>query len=179
MKKWIWMIAFLSIAMLPGEGLTSYLIKMKNGVDFVTDMYWEEGNKINFYNYGGTIGISKEQISSITDSEAPTPKEIIQTVPAGDNTGSKKIGNANASDADRNTKNPKFKKKVQQLKSTYQRIKDERVTQTTYFNTAKEQKDQTAKDEAWKTLKKLNSEQNQLSREVQGLYGGNFPEWWD
>ncbi len=61
----IWLIAACGIA-LPSEGLASYLIKLKNGSQYVTSEYWEEGNQIKFNISGGQVGFSKESILKIT-----------------------------------------------------------------------------------------------------------------
>ncbi len=72
----IWLIAACGIA-LPSEGLASYLIKLKNGSQYVTSEYWEEGNQIKFNISGGQVGFSKESILKITETDLPVEAEII------------------------------------------------------------------------------------------------------
>jgi hypothetical protein len=44
----------------------SYLLHLKNGNDLRTSSYWEEGDEIKFYVYGGIAGIQKEFVSGVT-----------------------------------------------------------------------------------------------------------------
>jgi hypothetical protein len=183
MKRWIWIIMILSILTIPKESPANYLIKLNNGGRFITNSYWEEGNTINFFSGGGIVGISKNQISTITDSESPVPKELKQVEPLkGDSAKNyQEIEKSDEGDNDINKESEDlgFKEKEQQLRTTFFKIKAEREDQTTFFNTAKEQKDQAAQNIAWKQLKHLNVQQNQLEQEVQGLFNGSLPEWWD
>jgi multidrug efflux pump subunit AcrB len=182
MKKWIWIIMILPfLTTIPKESPANYLIKLNNGGSFITNSYWEEGNTINFFSGGGIVGISKNQISTITDSESPVPKELKQVEPLkGDSAKNyQEIETSDEGDINKESENLGFKEKEQQLRTTYFKIKAERDDQTHFFNTAKEQKDQAAQDIAWKQLKQLNVQQNQLEQEVQELFNGSLPEWWD
>ena len=181
MKKWIWPIAFLVILMLPTVCPAAYLIELKTGISFVTDEYWEEDGQIKFNHYGGIMGISKETISTITDTEAPVPEEIIQTDPPviKNLAESIKTEKSMPDNIDNNKQDPDFEKKVQKCKASRWRIQDNMITQKQYFDTAKEQNDQTAKDDAWKRLIELNKEKNRLRQKVKDLYKGTLPEWWD
>ncbi|EMS80590.1 hypothetical protein [Desulfotignum phosphitoxidans] len=183
MKKWIWIMMILSILTIPKESPANYLIKLNNGGRFITNTYWVEGNTINFFSGGGIVGIPKNQISTITDSESPVPKELKQVEPLkGDSSENyQEIEKSDEGDNDINKESEDldFKEKEQQLRNTFFKIKAERDDQTHFFNTAKEQKDQAAQDVAWEQLKQLNVQQNQLKQEVQELFNGSLPEWWN
>jgi hypothetical protein len=46
----------------------SYQIHLKNGNEIKTSHYWEEGDEIKFYTYGGVAGIQKGLVSKVTTS---------------------------------------------------------------------------------------------------------------
>jgi hypothetical protein len=46
----------------------SYQIQLKNGNEIKTSHYWEEGDEIKFYAYGGVAGIQKALVSKVTIS---------------------------------------------------------------------------------------------------------------
>lgn len=64
----------------PAAACASYVIKLKNGKEFVTSRYWEEGKRIMFYTSGGTLGFEKDFISKIEESDRPVETEMF--VPA-------------------------------------------------------------------------------------------------
>ena len=67
-------IALLALSLLlatPCVSDASYIIKLKNGREFVTSRYWEEGGQIKFYSHGGVIGIDKNLIGKIEESDRP------------------------------------------------------------------------------------------------------------
>ncbi len=181
MRKWIWMMVFLPVLAVPKLCPAAYLIELKTGTSFITEEYWEEDGQVKFNHYGGIMGVSKEMILSITDSDAPVPEEIIRTdSPVIENLAeSVETEKSLDENIDNKKQDPDFEKKVQECKETQWRIQDDRITQTGYFNTAKEQNNQAAKDEAWKLLIELNKEHIQLKQKVQNLYQGTLPEWWD
>lgn len=45
------------------------LIELKSGAHFVTSHYWEDGDSIKFYLYGGVVGFAKQQIKKIRPLE--------------------------------------------------------------------------------------------------------------
>jgi len=181
MKKWIWFVLIIPALMMNEECLAEYCIELNTGINFITDQYWEEDGQIKFNHYGGIMGVSKEMISAITDSDVPVPEEIIRTdPPVIENLAeSMETEKSMADNIDTDKQDPDFEKKVQEFKETRWRIQDDRITQAEYFNTAKEQNDQAAKDEAWNRLFELNKEQKQLRQNVMDLYKGSLPEWWD
>jgi hypothetical protein len=54
-------------------GLTeaAYVIKLKNGNEFVTGRYWQEGQQVMFDTYGGVFGVERASISKIEKSNKP------------------------------------------------------------------------------------------------------------
>lgn len=60
----------------------AYLIHLKDGREITTSEYREEGGQIKIRQYGGVVGISKEDVVSI--EEIDDPKTIIVKPPAKD-----------------------------------------------------------------------------------------------
>lgn len=174
MNKWlwfimIWLISILSLPvnlMFPDSCSAQYLIELKTGVGFVTDQYWEEDGQIKFNHYGGMMGFSKDMIASITKSDTPIPKETIQPEPV---EGAAELGGENPDG---------FEEKALQYQDDLMQNQNEIDAQAEKFNKAKAQKDQAAKDTAWKALTGLKEEQNKLREKVMTLYNGKLPKWW-
>jgi hypothetical protein len=59
----ITLIVFLSWSLL---WAASYQLQLKNGNEIKTSHYWEEGDEIKFYVYGGIAGIQKGLVSKVT-----------------------------------------------------------------------------------------------------------------
>lgn len=49
----------------------AYVIKLKNGNEFVTARYWHEGKQLMFDTYGGVFGVDKAFVVKIEQSEKP------------------------------------------------------------------------------------------------------------
>ena len=62
MKKRLILIAAAVFIIDPSICFASYVIHLKDGREFVTDRYWEEGEQIKFKRYGGVIGIQKDLV---------------------------------------------------------------------------------------------------------------------
>ncbi len=67
MKKLLTLIAAAVFIVSPSICFASYVIHLKDGREFVTDQYWEEGDQIKFKRYGGVIGIQKELVRGIEE----------------------------------------------------------------------------------------------------------------
>jgi len=51
--------------LLPSPVFSAFIIHLKDGSQFVTDQYFEEGDQIKFRRYGGLIRIQKDPISGM------------------------------------------------------------------------------------------------------------------
>ncbi len=71
MKKFILLIATIAFFICPSICFSSCLIELKNGSTFITNHYWKEGRQIKFYYYGGVVGIEKEFVREIRESDLP------------------------------------------------------------------------------------------------------------
>ena len=47
----------------------AYIIKLKNGNEYITARYWQEGSQVLFDTYGGTFGVEKAFVSKIAKSD--------------------------------------------------------------------------------------------------------------
>jgi len=88
MKKFLTAIVSSLFLLSPTTGFAAYVIHLKDGTNFVTDQYVEEGDQIKFKRYGGLIGVEKDRVSEIeqiedlpevkavpNETEAPTAKQ--------------------------------------------------------------------------------------------------------
>jgi serine kinase of HPr protein (carbohydrate metabolism regulator) len=49
----------------------AFVIKLKNGNEFVTGRHWQEGTQVMFDVYGGVVGVDRNFVSKIARSEKP------------------------------------------------------------------------------------------------------------
>src|SRR5919198_2066003 len=56
---------------LASQGSAAYLIKLKNGTEFITARYWEVGKQVMFDTYGGAFGVDKSLVTAIERSDKP------------------------------------------------------------------------------------------------------------
>ena len=61
MKKILTAITVAVFIIYPSICFASYVIHLKDGREFVTDRYWEEGGQVKFNRYGGGIGIEEKE----------------------------------------------------------------------------------------------------------------------
>jgi len=60
----------------------AYVIKLKNGNEFVTGRYWQEGKQIMFDTYGGVFGVDKAFVVKIERSDKPVKLASAPVEPA-------------------------------------------------------------------------------------------------
>jgi len=66
----------------------AYVITLKNGNEYVTARYWQEGGQVLFDTYGGIFGIEKAFVAKIEQSDQPfrlaaaVDRQPVQTAPA-------------------------------------------------------------------------------------------------
>ena len=49
----------------------AFVIKLKNGNEFVTGRHWQEGTQVMFDLYGGVVGVDRNFVSKIARSDKP------------------------------------------------------------------------------------------------------------
>lgn len=57
--------------LLPVAGQAGYLIRLKNGKEFLVSTYWREGDRIIFTTHGGMMGVDKDLVAKIEESDRP------------------------------------------------------------------------------------------------------------
>jgi hypothetical protein len=176
MRKWVWMMAMLPGLLMAIDCPAAYRIELKNGTSIVTGYYWEENGQIKYHHYGGVVGVAKDLVMSITDTDAPVPQKIVSDPsptpvprPAAEPASSK----AAIEDPE------EFEKKMAKSHEDMQRNHSEATFYSQQYRMAREQNDQEAMAEAWKKLEELQAEQTRLRQELRDRLDGDLPEWWD
>jgi len=54
-----------------GVADAAYVIKLKNGNEFITSRYWQDGKQVLFETYDGIFGVDKAFVSKVEKSEKP------------------------------------------------------------------------------------------------------------
>jgi hypothetical protein len=80
MKNYIAAIITIIFLICPSICFSSYLIELKNGSTFITNHYWKDGRQIKFYYYGGVVGVEKEFVREIRESDLPYKEEVVKQV---------------------------------------------------------------------------------------------------
>jgi hypothetical protein len=63
-----------------GVADAAYVIRLKNGNEYVTTRYWHEGSQVLFDTYGGIFGIDKAFVSKIEQTNRALPLSIQTSV---------------------------------------------------------------------------------------------------
>ena len=71
MLKFIALLWFSLPFVFPTVGKAAYIIKLKNGNEFITGRYWHEGRQVMFDTYGGVLGIDRSFVVTIEESNNP------------------------------------------------------------------------------------------------------------
>ena len=59
-----------------GAADAAYVIKLKNGNEYVTARYWQEGSQVLFETFGGVFGVERAFVSKIEPSNRMVPLAI-------------------------------------------------------------------------------------------------------
>ena len=81
------------VAVMLGSGVSvadsAYVIKLKNGNEYITDRYWREGAQVLFDTYGGVFGVDRNFVLKIEKSDklvrlaitaAPDPSDMPEAI---------------------------------------------------------------------------------------------------
>lgn len=176
-KKSLSVISVIFFFIYPSLCFPNFLIKLKNGASFVTYRYWDEGQHIKCFRYGGIIGIKKEAVLEIKASDLPYSQGVV----------SQPEKNESLQVNDKEQSEPNIQKEPLEVSLSLKKIfleEKERITEkinltSTDFNLAKEQKDRVKQDSLWKVLLSLQKELSELNSNVEAASGGKLPAWWD
>jgi hypothetical protein len=186
------LIVFVALIIFQTASLTwgaSYLLQLKNGNELRTSHYWEEGDEIKFYTYGGVAGVQKAFVSKVTISNLNYKEDI-----------------ASKEDIDKNrapsvSVSPKSKESRQMQTGTRESQPDEKigkdeVVDFDYYRerkaTLKEKledaikrhreatarKDQEAKESTRKEYLEFSKQIIDLGDDLKRKNKGMLPDWW-
>ena len=182
MKRSVLVILGIGLLLYPLVSFASYIIHLKSGHSFQTELYWEEGGEIKFKRYGGVIGIRKELVKDIEEiKDLPDEKgvEAKQQVPDGaEKTGggsgergttedTEKEGDKQSQDIDV----AYYKNQKQELMARYKEAKKK-------LNEAILSRNKRATWEAKKETKEIHEKLAELIRELKSASKGVLPDWW-
>ncbi len=159
MKKFIPLI-IIPFIICPAVCFSSYLIELNNGSKFITYQYWEEGSQIKFYYSGGVVGIPKDSIFKISESEKEFREEMESIEIAPEDKLKKKINFEYYKN-----KNLQLKAK---LNEAIKRIRE-----------SSKNKDLEAKNKAREDMRKISGQIYDLADELKEKNNGVLPDdWW-
>jgi hypothetical protein len=194
MNKLIVFIAFITFQTADRTWGASYLLHLKNGNEIKTSHYWEEGDEIKFYAYGGVAGIKKGLVSRVTSSNVtynedssskedmekartptvlsgPKAKESVQnrggeTASRSDGSGKKSESKSKAVDLDYYRERKAALR--EKLEDALQRNRDATTRQ-----------DQDARESTRQEYLEFSKQIMNLGEELKKKNKGVLPDWWD
>ena len=193
MKKLLTAITVAVFLIYPCFVSASYVIHLKDGREFTTDRYYEEGDQIKFKRYGGLIGIKKDlvrEIEEVEDVEEPPPEKAV----AGKKEGTKEAEKVKA----RGEPEKGFEEEQSAPETPVSKGDDKegKGIDEEYYKNQKEEfmlkykeakkklndailrNDKRAKWEAKTELKKIQAKLSELIRELKFANDGILPDWW-
>jgi len=204
MKKLLTAVAVAVFIIYPSLSFSSYIIHLKDGREFITDRYWEEGDQIKFKRYGGIIGIQKGLVRGIEVieevEELPEEKAAAKPGAPAAKTEAEKQGTSESAEKAVEVEKPKEQgepekeldeekgkeereKKAKQIDvAHYQRKK--RILMEKYqearhrLTQAREARDKSAIRQAKKEIKETKRQQQELVIKVKKENNGRLPNWW-
>jgi hypothetical protein len=173
----------------------SYSIQLENGGQFITNLYWEEGNQIMFYIYGGIAGVQKKFVKSISESKLSF-KDENEDKSSKSSDDERKISNLEKIKDNEPTKgdistSEGTGEKIQGEKRSPEGIDFEYYRKTkiklrAQFNQARENylqassnKDPEAKELARKEMVEFSKQIYDLADELKRKNNGVLPDWWE
>jgi hypothetical protein len=164
----------------PCIGDAAYRIQLKNGREIITSRYWEEGSEIKFYSDDGVMGIPKDLVRQIEQSDLPEKKATKETAtketdeqkatkptPMAD--GEVATGNQTG-DAKVDIKEYKEKKLL--LKRKFDEAWER-------YLEASKNKDLEAKEKARQEMIEFSGQVYDLADELKAKNKGVLPDWWE
>jgi len=173
MKNYIAAIITIAFFICPSICFSSYLIELKNGSTFIINHYWKDGRQIKFYYYGGVVGIEKDLVEGIRESDISVieyhEEQSGPNTTAADSTDEveEKGASKKAFDNEIDYKNEQMslKSQLEEGLSRYKR--------------AKERDDKEMVDAEYRKVSKVSAELEHLKKEVRIKNNGTLPEWWN
>jgi len=147
----------------------SFVIRLRSGLTFTTDYYWEEGDQVKFTRFGGVVGIPKGLVASISRKEARIDKEAEKQAQA-----EKPSPGMEPQEAPQAASPPEmevYRERKQELERRYQEARER-------LREAVAKGDDLLRREMQKELEGLEQRLSALAREVKTKNHGILPKWW-
>ena len=166
MKNYIAVIITILFFICPSVCFSSYLIELKNGSTFITNHYWKEGRQVKFYCRGGVVGIEKDLVREIRESDLPYIVEKPQP---------EKEEEAKTESESK----PESEQKKEVFIEEKMHIATEIESVSAAFREAKAKNNRKQMQVERKKLLSLRTELSKLREKVRADNGGQVPAWWD
>lgn len=186
------LILFIALIICQPSGLTwgaTYHLQLKNGNEVRTSGYWEEGDEIKFYIYGGVAGIHKEFVTRVTISnldykEEPASKGDIEKSSAPLNISSQKAKESATIRSSETVSTARGSSERQVIdfddyrerKSTLKGKLDDALQRNREAIT---RQDQESRESTRKEYLEFSKQIMDLGEELKSKNKGVLPEWWN
>jgi hypothetical protein len=184
MNKLILFIALITFQSWTLVWAASYQLQLKNGNEIKTSHYWEEGNEIKFYLYGGIVGVPRANVIDIKSSNA-NYQENKDVIPAETIVKDQKIVDKTKNQTDnREEKISKDTEKSGAIDQNYYReqkvvLKDKLDDALERNREATRRKDQEAKETTRLEMREYVKKIYDLEAELKEKNKGVLPNWWN
>ncbi|RJQ64134.1 MAG: hypothetical protein C4530_02520 [Desulfobacteraceae bacterium] len=175
MKKLLMTFLIVVCLLRPSICTSSYIIRLTSGAEFVASGYWEEEKQIKFYAYGGVIGVEKQLVAGISETDRPVVTEYQESV---DGKSASEPFEINPERLDDKAQLPSLDPHGQIFLQEKKRLASAMETAVSAFRAAKEQNDRAVMAAKRKQILELKAELSDIESEVKKNYGGKVPDWW-
>lgn len=163
MNRSIPVAVFLFSLVFAGIGDAAFRIELKDGKEFITDKYWEEGGQIKFNYYGGVVGVAKDSVGKIEKTTAPARTgTAVTTAPDEIRT---KEGTAQVDIESYREKKSELKRRFDEASEKYRE--------------ALRRQDLAGKEKASEEMREFSRQAYDLADEVKEKNKGVLPDWWE
>ena len=184
MKKLILLFIVVFSFIPPGTSDASYLIRLKNGGELITSLYWLEGNQMFFFYGSGIAGIERIVVDRVERSEKK-PADYMDTT--SENKGDKELPplSSAAEKSPGSEKQPLAKIPEEKVNIVDYKNKKDRLTVglenlLEKRREARQRKDKEAEEKLTKELRQTSTEIYGITDEVTAKNKGKLPEgWWN
>jgi hypothetical protein len=188
MNKLLLFIALLAFQSWTLVWAASYRLQLKNGNEVNTSHYWEEGNEIKFYAFGGIAGIQKGFVNSITVSTSSYKEDATYGEDREQGKSPLVIEGSKTSEGVKKQNTPsedKSKGKVKKAEVDIKYYSERKVTLKEKLAEALEKnreatsrKDQESKKATRQEMRKYSQQLHDLEDELKEKNKGSLPDWW-
>ena len=180
MKKMLAIFTLL-LLLIPAAGDASFLIRLKNGGQLATPMYWIEGRLIFFYYAGGVAGMERKEIERVEKYEEQAGVFGAQAA------GTRELPPSPPLPATGEAPDPGVPADTREEKVNIQAYKDKKDQMTVELDDLLEKmreaaarKDEAAREKAMEEIRAKSGEIYKLTDEVTKKNKGKLPEgWWE